>query len=258
MPGQSSVTNIKSKWINGILTFYDSATNETVLPVAPMYFYEDFLGEGGIELGNTVDRWEIVDVGGATEALRTDVATGVWRLHMHATSEAEDAVLYWGDQTSIDVLNDVVFETRINMAILPTAVNSVDVVAVFGMCGDHNLDKDTTAEAAWFRLNAAGLINVETDDGTINTALTSTGVTAVAGTYNIFRIDFADLSDVKFYIDGARVAGATTFDLSALTTTTGLMQPYFSLDKASDLGVGDMDIDYVRIWGTRSSRVDNT
>lgn len=254
MPGQSSNTHIKCRWDNGIQVFYDYSTYETVHAMAPMYFYEDFLGEGGLELGNTVDRWESVDVGDATEALRADIATGVWRLHIHATNEAEDAVLYWGDQTSVCVLNDVQFEAVVDMATLPTT----GVVAVFGMAGDHNLDKDTVAESAWFRMDASGVIKVETDDGTTNTDDTATGITAVAGTANVFRIDFSDLSDVKFYIDGARVAGATTHDISALTTTTGLMQPYFSLDKASGTGVADMDIDAVRIWGIRSSRVANT
>ena len=48
------------------------------------------------------------------------------------------------------------------------------------------------------------------------------------------------------------VATATTFDLSNLTDAEGLMQPYFSLDKASGTGLGTFDIDYVRIWSERT------
>lgn len=256
MPGQGEggTTSIKCRWTNGFQRFYDRATDETVHVMAQMWFTEDFLGEGGLELGNTVDRWEVIDVGDATEALRADIATGVWRLALTATSEAQDAGLYWGDQTSICVLNDVSFETKIDVAVLP----SVSATAVWGMAGDHNLDKDTVAEHAWFRLDASGTVKVETDDGTTDTDDTATGITAVAGTANIYRIDFSDLSDVKFYIDGARVAGSTTHDLSALTTTTGLMQPYFSVDKAASVSVGTLDIDYCRIWGRRSSTVGNS
>ena len=256
MPGQGTggTTSIKCKWENGLQRFYDSATDETVHVMAPLWFKEDFLGEGGLELGNTVDRWEVVDVGDATEAMVADTATGVFRLHIHATSEAEDAVLYWGDQTTIDVLNDVQFECKATVTTLPTT----GVTAVWGMAGDHNLDKDTVGESAWFRLDASGALDVESDDGTTNTDDTTTGLTLVAGTAYIFRIDFSDLSDVKFYVDGVRYAAATAHDISALTTTTGLMQPYFSLDKASGVGVGDLDIDYVAIWGRRSSLIDNS
>ncbi len=256
MPGASSVTRTKCRYDHGIQIFYDGATGETMLAMAPMWYTEDFLGEDGLELGNTADRWEIVDVGAATEAMRADIATGVFRLHMAVTDEAEDAVLYWADQTPINVLNDVQFECVIDFAVLPT----LGVTAVFGMCGDHNLDKDTTAESAWFRIQgtAGSALLVETDDATTDTNDTATGITVVAGTPAVYRIDFADLSDVKFYVDGARVAGGTTHDLSALTGTTGLMQPYFSLDKASSAGLGDMDIDKVSIWGTRSSYRDNS
>jgi len=248
-------TSIKCKWENGLQRFYDSATDETVRVMSPVWFKDDFLGEEELvsEAGSQ-GIWNTRDVGDATEAIRVAIASGVFRLHLHATSEAEDAVLDWADNTSLCVLNDVQFECKIDMATLPTT----GVVAVFGMCGDHNLDKDTTAESAWFRMDASGVLKVESDDGTTNTDDTATGTTLVAGTANIFRIDFSDLSDVKFFIDGVRTAASTTHDMSALTTTTGLMQPYFSLDKASGTGVGDMDIDYVAIWGRRSSLIANS
>ena len=246
--GEGGTTSIKCKWENGLQRFYDSATDETVHVNAPLWYKEDFLGEGGLELGNTVDRWAVVDVGDATEAMVADTATGVFRTHLHATSEAEDAVLYWGDQTTISVLNDVQFETRVNVSTLPTT----GVRGVFGMCGDHNLAKDSVAESAWFSMSASGVLNCQTDD-TTNDETASSGTTVVAGTYYIFRIDFSVISDVKFYINGVRVATSTTYDMSNLTATEAFFQPYYSLDKASGTGVGDIDIDYVAIWGRRSS-----
>jgi len=53
-------------------------------------------------------------------------------------------------------------------------------------------------------------------------------------------------------VDGARLAAGTTFDMSNLTAGEQQMQPYFSLDKASGTGLGDMNIDYVKIWHNRS------
>jgi len=251
----SNATRIKCQWENGIQRFYVDSTDETVQAMAPLWFKEDFLGEGGLELGNTVDRWEKVEVGSGTVGLLADTASGVMNLHIANTTEAEDAVLYWGDQTSIDVLNDVQFECR--LAVVGTTAAAV--TAVWGMCGDHNLDKDTVAEAAWFRLQGSNVLVCETDDGTASELNDqATGLTLVTAVYHIYRIDFSDLSDVKFFVDGARVAKTSVFDLNDLTTTTGLMQPYFSLDKASAAGTADLYLDYVSMWGTRSSLVSNS
>lgn len=244
-------TSIKCKWENGIQRFYDSATDETVHAMAPMWFKDDFVGASGALFGDVADIWDVVVVGDATSAVMADTATGKHRLHLHATNEAEDAVLHFGDQTIINILNDVQFETKLTMTTTP----GTGCVAVFGMCGDHNLDKDTVAESAWFRLQASAVLLTESDDAVSEADDAATGQTLVAGTAYVFRIDFADLTDVKFFVDGVRVSAATTHDLSALTATTGLFQPYFSLDKATGTGLGDIDIDYVAMWGRRDSLV---
>ena len=231
----------------GSLGFYDSSTFETLDVMKAIKFVDDFLGTAVEPFDGTIV-WSVVDVGGATEAIVADSANGVFKLHMHATSEAEDAVLYTGDNKNFDVGSGLIFETRIDMGVAP----GTGVCAVFGMAGDHNLAKDSVTEHAWFRLDASMVVKVESDDTTNDNDDTATGITAVAGTYNIFRIDFTDLTDVKFYIDGARVSAGTTFDMSNLTPGEQQMQPYFSLDKASGTGVGDMNIDYVKMWQDRS------
>jgi hypothetical protein len=232
----------------GSLGYYDPSTFETLDILKPIRWVEDFIGTagGGPFDGTTV--WNVVDVGDATEAITADSANGVFKLHLAATNEAEDAVLYHGDNKTFDVGSGLIFETRVNVA-----VNiGTGVTAVFGMAGDHNLAKDSVTEHAWFRLQASNAVLAETDDTTNDNDDIATGVTAVAGTYNIYRIDFTDLTDVKFYIDGARVASGTTFNMSNLTAAEQQMQPYFSLDKASGTGLGDLDIDYVKCWQDRS------
>jgi len=231
----------------GSLGFYDPSTFETLDIMKAIKFVEDFLGTAVEPFDGTIV-WSVVDVGGATEAIVADSANGVFKLHMHVTGEAEDAVLYMGDNKNFDVGSGLIFETRIDMGVAP----GTGVCAVFGMAGDHNLAKDSVTEHAWFRLDASLVVKTESDDTTNDNDDTATGITAVAGTYNIFRIDFTDLTDVKFYIDGARVSAGTTFDMSNLTAGEQQMQPYFSLDKASGTGVGDMNIDYVKMWQDRS------
>ena len=240
---------VKSKYNwhdSGRLVFYDDISFETLWTTYPVQFVEDFLGTAILSDGTTI--WNKVDVGAATEAIVTDSSNGQFLLHLAANDEAEDAVLYHGDNKTFDVGNGLIFEARVDMAVSP----GTGVTAVFGMCGDHNLDKDTVTEAAWFRFDADLAADVETDDTTNNNDDISTGHTAVAGTYDIYRIDFTTIADVKFFINGTRVATGTTFDMSNLSAAEQQMQPYFSLDKASGTGLGDINIDYVKIFSNRA------
>ncbi len=235
-----------ANWHNtGKTVFYDSTTFETLITSYPLEFKEDFLGNALLTDGTTV--WNKVDVGAATEGLVDDSSNGQFLLHLAVTDEAEDAVLYMGDNRTFDLGKGLIFETRVDMTVAP----GTGVCAVFGMCGDHNLDKDTVTEAAWFRFDASLVCKVETDDTSNNNDDVATGHTAVAGTYDIYRIDFTDLTNVKFFINGQRVASDTTFDMSNLSATEQQMQPYWSLDKASGAGLGDINIDYVKIWQNR-------
>ncbi len=240
----------KSRYRGANLEFYESTTHERVLPVAPMVYYDDFLGTDLMttESGST-GPWSTVEVALNTAiGVRADTGGGVCALILDADNNAEDAVLYWGNQRGIDLNAGAIFETRINMAVVP----GTGVTGVFGLAGDHDLVKDTITEGAWFRLQASAVVVAETDDTTNNNDDIATGVTMVAATYNTFRIDFTDISNVLFYIDGAAVATATTFDMSNLTAAEAIMQPYFSLDKAATTELGTLDIDYVRIWSNRS------
>ena len=240
----------KWNWHNtGHQVWYDKSTYETLKTTYPLYFYEDFLGSAGGSVFDNTMIWQVVDVNDATEAIVADSSNGQFLLHIHTTDEAEDAVLYQNDNKTFDVGNGLIFEARINMAVAP----GTGVCAVAGMCGDHDLDKDTTTEAAWFRWDASQVCKVETDDTTYDNDDVATGVTTVAGTYNVFRIDFTTLANVKFFIDGVRVATSTTFDMSNLSAVEQQMQPYFSMDKAGGLAaLGDMNIDYVKIWSNRA------
>jgi len=233
---------------SGFPMVYDKATAESVLGMFPIVFVEDFLGAaGGGPFDGTIN-WNVVDVGDATEAIVADSANGQFLLHLAATNEAEDAVLYMNDNKTFDVGSGLIFECRLNMAVVP----GTGVTAVFGMAGDHNLDKDALTESAWFRLQASAVLLTESDDATNNNDDTATGITLVEGAYHIFRIDFTTLTDVKFYVDGVRVSAATTFDMSNLSASEQQMQPYFSLDKAAVVGLGDLNIDYVKIFQDRS------
>ena len=235
----------------GRQVFYDAESYETLLTGYPVQFVEDFLGAagGGPFDGSAI--WKTIDVSAAgtvVTAMLADTTNGQFQLALDAADEDQDAVLYMNDQKPFDVGNGLIFEARVNMAVAP----GTGVCGVLGMCGDHDLDKDSVTEAAWFRFDASLVCKVESDDTTNNNDDIATGHTAVAGTYNIYRIDFTTLSDVKFFIDGVRVCADTTFDMSNLSASEQQMQPYFSIDKASGDALGTMNIDYVKIFSNRS------
>jgi hypothetical protein len=101
-----------------------------------------------------------------------------------------------------------------------------------------------------FEILNGGTINAEEDDAVTDTSA-DTGVTAVAGTYNIFRIDATDETDIKFFIDGARVCASTTFN-NASSTANSKCQPYFGCVKTAATSQATMLIDYVKIFQNRS------
>ena len=242
----------KWNWHNsGHQVWYDDSTFETLQSTYPLQFYDDFLGSAGGSVFNDTMVWGILEVSittNATVEIVADSSNGQFLLHCTADNEDQDVVLSHNDNRTFDVSNGLIFETRVNVGVLPTATAQ----AVFGMCGDHDLDKDALLESAWFKLDGSGAVVVETDDTTNDNDDIATGVTAVPGTYNIYRIDFTTLANVKFFIDGVRVASGTTFDMSNLAAAELILQPYFSIDKMGDVGVGDVNVDYVKILTNRS------
>lgn len=210
-----------------------------------LFFYEDFLGL----TFHTDTIWETVEVNLNTAmAVTTDIGGGVITSIIDADNNAEDAVLYWGDITTIPVNKGAFMEFRARFTTIPTT----GVAVVMGMAGAHNLDKDTVAESAWFRLQASASLLLETDDTTNNNDDQDTGEDLVVDTWYTFQIDFNHIDDVRFYLDGSRLLPGTNFDMSNLTDTEAMMQPYFSLDKASGTGVGTLQLDYVKIWSPRA------
>lgn len=242
----------KWNWHNtGHQVWYDDSTFETLQSTYPLQFYDDFLGSAGGSVFDGTEIWNVLEVSvttNVTTAIVADSSGGHFLLHLTADVEVQDAILYHNDNRTFDVDNGLIFEARVDFAVLPT----LTAQAVIGMCGDTAADKDAIAESCWFKLDGSGAIVVESDDAVHEQDDVATGVTAVPGTYNIYRIDFTTLSDVKFFIDGVRVASGTTFNLSTLTGATAVLQPYFSLDKDADAGLGDINIDYVKILSNRA------
>lgn len=238
---------------NGIPVMRDASTGESTPLGAPFHDHDDFGGACGLAAIPAASseeagvKWVAIDVGAATQAYVADASAIA--IALTNASEAQDAAVDYGDQLSWDVTNGGEMEFRAKLTVLPTT----GVVCVAGIAGPHNLDKDTVANHAWFRWQASAVLLTESDDTTNDNDDTATGLTTVVSVYHIYRIDFSNLASVKFYVDNARVSSATTFDMSNLTAAEKIMQPYFSLDKASGTGVGTLQIDYMQFWGPRGA-----
>lgn len=243
-----ATSRTRSQYRSGIQTFYDDQQNhEVVHPMSPCRFQDDFF----YKTLPTTDLWTAVDVssvGNTTPVMVADGANGVARMPLDATSEAQESGLTWNDQRPLVLNQGLIFECALNLSTLPTLLS----IAVWGLAGDKNAVADTVAESIWFRTEGNGVVTVECDDTTAGTTKDdiATGTTLLSTTKSIFRIDCSVIADCKFYINGARVASGTTFNMSAVPTLA--LQPYFHIAKASGAGLGVMDLDKVAIWQRRS------
>ncbi len=176
-----------------------------------------------------------------------DIGGGVVRCALTATSEKQGATLYMADQRLFDVTKGAVFEARFALSTLPTAGSK----AVIGLAGDWADGHDTIAQSIWIAADGSGALVAETDDGTTDNNDIATGVTLTAGTFVDILIDVGDVNDIKFYLDGVRVASGTTFRFAA-TGADAILQPFMEIYKASGTSVGACQADFMKVSANRA------
>lgn len=169
---------------------------------------------------------------------------GALRFNITATSEAQkvDALGVEGFLPSTKPIIEVAFR-------MPNGGSGSASDFSIGVAnGTNATNADTITDSVFFHLDGGALlINAECDDGTNETAATTTGVSFVAGTALANRvegwIDMRDLTSVKFYLDGVRVASGTTFSVAAMTNTLFLLA---HVEKTTGTETADMTIDWLR------------
>lgn len=185
--------------------------------------------------------WTIADTSssGTPTYLCITADGGAAKLTLAATSEAENVCLYQNDVLPFDLA----MLQRVDFVAQVSGVDAASVI-VFGVGSARADDEDTVAVNAWFKLEGAASTSalvVETDDGTNDNNDVSTGTT-LASTYKKCSIDFSQgLSDVRFFVDGERVAASTTFDMSAITSGQNV-QLMAQVSKASGTGTPAIQI----------------
>lgn len=183
--------------------------------------------------------WTAVLTGTTPTALCITADGGAAKLTLTSTSESQLAVLYHNDVLAFDVRQ----LKYIEFVALVAGVDSVSTI-VFGLASAHNTTLDSIATNAWFRMQGSAStanVVVETDDAMTDNDDVATGQT-LSGTYKTFKIDFErGLTDVRFFIEGERVAAGTTFNMSALGSGLNV-QPYIAVAKASGTGVPSITV----------------
>ena len=191
--------------------------------------------------------WLVADTSSSGSPVYTK-GTSEATLTLAATSEVENVCLSFGDALDIDI--DDIQRVEMRVKISASTMTSGSIL-VFGVGSARNDTADSVTANAWFRMegaNSTTLVYCESDDGTNDNDDKSSGVT-LGTTYKEFVIDFTGgKSNVKFFIDGQRVASTTTFDMS--NYTAGL-QPIVQIQKAANTNVNGVVVDYVKIVAKR-------
>lgn len=209
---------------------------------------DDFCG--GATISTTVGEgiWKITDTSAAgtpTYVKENAAHGGTFVITFDATNEVQNVCLDFGDKLQFDIDQLIDVEFRIKTVAALTAANRL----AFGLQSNRNDNTDSTTANAQFLLAGSSSVFCETDDNVNDIDDKATGQTLTT-TFKRFVISFAyGKADVRFFIDGDRVAASTTFNMS---NYTGQFQPFVQLQKTASANTDSVTIDYVGIRSRRS------
>jgi hypothetical protein len=218
-------------------------------------YFDDFQGHYLIPLtaSNVGTPWSkaVVGSGSPTMVGITNTASGVLKLTVAATSEAEAIELYHGDICSFKADDLQTFACRVSCA----ANITTNEYLVFGLRSARNDNPDSPTYNVQFKLAASTAVLLETDDGATDTDDTATDA-VLSTTMKEFMIDFRNgLSDIRFYASDTngkmhRLAKTTTFKAPSLSGA--YLQPFVVVGKASGTSTPSVLVDYIEVLSKRS------
>ena len=189
--------------------------------------------------------WLVVDTSSAGAPTYVRNASNAV-LTLASTSEVENVCLAHGDALSFDIDDLLSAEFRVKV----TGCTSGTTIS-WGMASARNDTPASMTALALFQMVGATSttdVTVQTDDDVTDTAPVS-AATALSTTFKRFVIDFSNKRDIKFYIDGVRVAASTTFTMNGYTAG---LQPFIQIQKTSSANTDAVTIDYVKIIAKRT------
>ena len=248
----------RAQYRSGIQTFYDDATFETVMPLAPMLFADEFIGAGhsaGIPASGAPVAgypWvkKIVGAAPPTVALVSNASGGQVGLTLTATSEKQDATLYWNDNLSVDATKVATFEARAALSVAPSAAG---VQMVMGLAAAWIDGPDNNTFYMEFGATANSSLLLRSKDGVTTNSIAAIGAAGAAAldtAFHTFRISAENINDIAFYLDGYRLNAAGSISFKA-TGANAILQPYMAVYKPAGTGVATLLVDKVDLWANR-------
>lgn len=235
---------------SGKQVFFDSGNHEIHKAMFPVQYREDFLGAwlaipaaGAPESGCD---WVDNITGAGAVAKTADQPGGEATITIDNTAAQQEGVLYHDDNRNFDITKELIFETVLDIEVLPTLGAEMQ----WGLGDDYVIGGyDALTYCVGFDVDGSGALNVYKDDAATS-QIVSTGQTLVAGTKYVFTIVCTLPTDIKFFVDGIEAAAATVFPYTAVGANA-ILQPYFVGYKAGTAGVGVMNIDSVKCFQNR-------
>jgi hypothetical protein len=192
--------------------------------------------------------WTIADTSAAGAPTYLNTSTedgGAAGLTLASTSEIENVCLYQNDVLMYDWATIQYIEFIVKGLIAFTSGDTL----FFGLSSARNDAIASISEIIAFKLVAATSLTavvIDTKDGTTAVTNTATGGSLLT-TYQKFAFDFSNgLGDVRAFINGARVAAGTTFNLAAITAGHNA-QLIVQLQKTATASVSNLEISRVKI-----------
>lgn len=251
----------RDQYVAYIQRTYDDTTSETTNGGWPLQFGDDFVGGGhtaGIPAAGSPTAgypWvkKIVGSGPPTVALDSNSVGGTISCTLTATSEAEEAGLYWNDSLSFDMTKFGMIEWRAKLTVLPTGVAGAALGLGSGWVSGGLLSFARYLAFGWAASGALRIYALDGVQSAVNVAAAQIGGTAITSDTNmhLFRIDWSNQSDIAFYYDGNRVNALGSVTWTATAGANSIMQPWADAYKASGVGVGTLTVDKIDMFNSR-------
>lgn len=240
-----------SHWLNGRLIFHDDGTTqETILAVAPVTIYDDFVYNTAASTpwANT---WKVTDDNTGTLTVSAAIlGTGVITTNTTATDTNDVASeLVWeaskscgmearvsqGDVDATALVVGFTDSQSESAGLLPVGLSAVTLTTTASDCAVFYQDAAATTDDI-------RCVSVKANvDGTAHT----TSTTLTDADYHVYRVEINASGDVDYWLDGVHIAT----DTAAITTTADLCAYVGGANR--EAAVNTFLIDYIRVWEGR-------
>ena len=237
----STLALTRAEFRAGVQVLFDGNTLETTSFAHPLTFSDEFLGTsaaipaaGSPAVGYPWVK-KIVGAAPPTVAGQSGVLCGSVACALTATSEAQEASLYFNDFVVYDTSKVGMVEWRAQLTVLPTGVAAAFLGVGSAWVGGP-LSLARYAGFYWSGSGALKLVWQDANGHTGNVAAAPIGGSAITTDTTIlhlYRIDFSNQNDIAFFVDGNRVNAVGSVVWSPSSAANAIAQPWHTVYKGS-------------------------